>query len=457
RINQGLQNIFLTVFPINDFSDRALLEFHKYDFDEPKYDVEECRQRGATYSAPLRVTFRLVVWDVDEDTGARSIRDIKEQEVYVGDIPLMTKNGTFIINGVERVVVSQMHRSPGVFFDHDKGKTHASGKLLFSGRVIPYRGSWLDFEFDGKDVLYVRIDRRRKLPATTFLMALESDETLALREKYKDLPAGEPLPFEPKGLSRADILNYYYKALSYKKVAKGWTMPFVPENMRTAKLAVDLLDAKTGKVVLKAGEKFSPRKAKKLAEDGLKSILISEESIVGQFLSHDIIHPETGEVIAEAGEELTETLLAKFAKAGINELSVLFIDNINVGSYLRDTLAADKNTSREDALIDIYRVMRPGEPPTLESAEALFHSLFFDEEGYDLSAVGRVKMNQRLGLKTSDEMRVLEKNDVMSIVGVLLKLKDGQEQVDDIDNLGNRRVRPVGELLENHYRTGMLR
>ncbi len=457
RINQGLQNIFLTVFPINDFSDRALLEFHKYDFDEPKYDVEECRQRGATYSAPLRVTFRLVVWDVDEDTGARSIRDIKEQEVYVGDIPLMTKNGTFIINGVERVVVSQMHRSPGVFFDHDKGKTHASGKLLFSGRVIPYRGSWLDFEFDGKDVLYVRIDRRRKLPATTFLMALENDETLALREKYKDLPSGEPLPFEPKGLSRADILNYYYKALSYKKVAKGWAMPFAPENMRTAKLAVDLLDAKTGKVVLKAGEKFSPRKAKKLAEDGLKTILISEESIVGQFLSHDIIHPETGEVMAEAGEELTETLLAKFDKAGIKELFVLFIDNINVGSYLRDTLAADKNTSREDALIDVYRVMRPGEPPTLESAEALFHSLFFDEERYDLSAVGRVKMNQRLGLKTSDEMRVLEKNDVMSIVGVLLKLKDGQEQVDDIDNLGNRRVRPVGELLENHYRTGMLR
>tara|TARA_R110002095_G_scaffold42065_1_gene38557 strand:- start:845 stop:5059 length:4215 start_codon:yes stop_codon:yes gene_type:complete len=457
RVNKGLQNIFLTVFPINDFSDRALLEFHKYDFDFPKYDVEECRQRGATYSAPLRVTFRLVVWDIDEDTGARSIRDIKEQEVYVGDIPLMTKNGTFIINGVERVVVSQMHRSPGVFFDHDKGKTHASGKLLFSGRVIPYRGSWLDFEFDGKDVLYVRIDRRRKLPATTFLMALENDETLALREKHKDLPAGEPLPFEPKGLSRADILNYYYETTGYKKTAKGWAMPFMPETMRSTKLTVDLLDAKTGKAILKAGEKISPRKAKKLAEDGLKSVLVSEEAIIGQFLSSDIVHPETGEVIADAGEELTEALMVKFEKAGIKGFSVLFIDNITVGSYLRDTLAADKNTTREDALIDIYRVMRPGEPPTLESAEALFNSLFFDEERYDLSAVGRVKMNQRLALDTSDEKRVLEKNDVMSIVGVLLKLKDGQEQVDDIDNLGNRRVRPVGELLENHYRTGMLR
>ncbi len=457
RVNDGLQNIFLTVFPVNDFSDRALLEFHKYDFDAPKYDVEECRQRGATYSAPLRVTFRLVVWDIDEDTGARSIRDIKEQIVYVGDIPLMTENGTFIINGVERVVVSQMHRSPGVFFDHDKGKTHASGKLLFSGRVIPYRGSWLDFEFDGKDVLYVRIDRRRKLPATTLLMALDNDKTVKLRKKHKDLPAGEPLPFEPEGLSRTDILNQYYDTVDYKKTAKGWTTAFVPERMRSGKLTVDLLDAKTGKAVLKIGDKISPRKAKKLAEGGLQSILVAEEELFTKFLSCDLIHPETGEVVAEAGDELLETVLGKIEKAGLKALTTLFIDNITVGSYLRDTLAADKNSNREDALIDIYRVMRPGEPPTLESAQALFQSLFFDGERYDLSAVGRVKMNQRLGLDTSDEMRVLEKNDILNIVGVLFKLKDGQEQVDDIDNLGNRRVRPVGELLENHYRTGMLR
>lgn len=457
RINAGLQNIFQTVFPVNDFSDRALLEFHKYDFDAPKYDVDECRQRGTTYSAPLRVTFRLVVWDVDEDTGARSIRDIKEQEVYVGDIPLMTENGTFIINGVERVVVSQMHRSPGVFFDHDKGKTHASGKLLFSGRVIPYRGSWLDFEFDGKDVLYVRIDRRRKLPATTLLLALDNAETEANRAKYKDHPAGQPLPFEPKGLSRTDILNHYYDVLTYKKSAKGWSTEFVPERVRSAKLLSDLLDGKTGKVVLKAGEKISPRTAKKLAEDGLKTVIIAEEDLLGQYTSCDYVHPDTGEVIVEAGEELSETLLGKIAKAGLTSISTIFVDNITVGSYLRDTLMADKNASREEALIDIYRVMRPGEPPTLESAEALFQSLFFDEERYDLSAVGRVKMNQRLGLKKGDDVRVLEKEDVLSIIGVLLKLKDGQEQVDDIDNLGNRRVRPVGELIENHYRTGMLR
>lgn len=457
RQNTGLQNIFKSIFPVNDFSDRALLEFHSYDFDVPKFSVDECRQRGATYAAPLRVTFRLVVWDIDEDTGARSIRDIKEQEVYVGDIPLMTENGTFIINGVERVVVSQMHRSPGVFFDHDKGKTHASGKLLFSGRVIPYRGSWLDFEYDGKDILYVRIDRRRKLPATTLLMALDNAETTALREKHKDIPEGEPLPFEPQGFSRSDILKMYYDTTSYAKSKHGWVADFDAERVRPHKLTSDLVDAKTGKTVLASGEKISPRKAKQLAKDGLSSVVISENDLIGQFLATDLMDSVTGEVIAEAGDELNDTILAKLDGTDIEAIETLFIDSITVGTHLRDTLAADKNTNREEALIDIYRVMRPGEPPTLESAEALFQSLFFEEERYDLSAVGRVKMNQRLGLTAEDTVRILEKTDIVEIIRVLVKLKSGQEQVDDIDNLGNRRVRPVGELLENHYRTGMLR
>jgi DNA-directed RNA polymerase subunit beta len=458
RALKGLQDVFMNVFPVTDFSDRALLEFHKYDFDEPKYDVEECRQRGATYSAPLRVTFRLVVWDIDEDTGARSIRDIKEQEVYVGDIPLMTDNGTFIINGVERVVVSQMHRSPGVFFDHDNGKTHASGKYLFSGRVIPYRGSWLDFEFDGKDILYVRIDRRRKLPITTLLLALDNEETEKQRKKLKDQESGKPVPFAAKGLSREDILSLFYEKLTYKQAKKGWSTAFVPTHWRSGKLFSDLVDAKTGKVVVKAGEKLIPRKATQLLEkEGLKEILLQEQDLLGKYLACNLIDSDTGEIIAEAGEEVTETLLKKVTKKGLKSFETLFIDNIHVGPYLRDTLVADKNSSREDALIDIYRVMRPGEPPTLESADALFHSLFFDSERYDLSAVGRVKMNQRLGLEEDDAVRVLTKTDIIKIVAMLLRLKDGLEQIDDIDNLGNRRVRPVGELIENHYRAGMLR
>lgn len=457
RFNEGLQNIFLSTFPISDFSDRALLEFYKYDFDEPKYDVEECRQRGATYAAPLRVTFRLVVWDVDEDTGARSIRDIKEQEVYIGDIPLMTDNGTFIVNGVERVVVSQMHRSPGVFFDHDKGKTHASGKYLFSGRVIPYRGSWLDFEFDGKDILYVRIDRRRKLPVTTLLLALDNEDTALKRHKLKEQSSGKLGAFDPKGLTREEILKTFYEVVVFEQAKKGWATPFVPTRWRSSKVLNDIVDAKSGKVVLKAGEKITPRKARQLGEEGLKEIIVLESEIVGKYLASDIIDTDTGEVLADVGSEITEALLKKLIKKNHKKIETLFIDNIQVGPYLRDTLVLDKNTTREEALLDIYRVMRPGEPPTLESAEALFQSLFFDNERYDLSAVGRVKINQRLGLEGDDNTRILTSKDIIEIVRVLLKLKDGQEQIDDIDNLGNRRVRPVGELIENHYRTGIMR
>ncbi len=440
RCDQGLQGIFNSIFPISDFSEKALLEFHKYDFDNPKYDVEECRQRGATYSAPLRVTFRLVVWDIDESTGSRSVRDIKDQTVYIGDMPLMTENGTFIINGVERVVVSQMHRSPGVFFDHDKGKTHASGKFLFSARVIPYRGSWLDFEFDSKDILYVRIDRKRKLPATTLLMALEM--------------AGKS---EVNSLTRSDILQTFYQVLGYKKSKTGWVTKFVPDHYRAGKLCHDLVDAKNGKVVIKSGEKISPRKAKTLFDSGLNEIVVDSSELYSRYVAEDIINSSTGEVFAMAGSEITEELLAKLGDVKVNNLKVLFIDNVQVGPYLRDTLSIDKNSSREGALLDIYRVMRPGEPPTFESADALFKSLFFDIDRYDLSAVGRAKMNQRLNVDESEDLRCLSAKDIIEIVKILLKLKDGKEYIDDIDNLGNRRVRPVGELLENHYRSGMSR
>ena len=452
----GLQEVFKSVFPIKDFSDRAELQFVHYELEEPKYDVEECQQRGTTFAAPLKVTLRLVVWDVDEDTGSRSIRDIKEQDVYMGDMPLMTSNGTFIINGTERVIVSQMHRSPGVFFDHDRGKTHSSGKFLFAARVIPYRGSWLDFEFDAKDLVYVRIDRRRKLPATTLLLALDSDSTEALRAER----AGEGKELEPHeaiGMSPEEVLDLFYDKVAYKRAAGGWKTPFDAERLRGTKLTRDLVDAKTKKVVAEAGAKVTPRLARKLAEEGLKDQLIADEELIGSYLAEDYIELETGLVISEAGDEITEAVLEELAKAQIKEIKLLAIDHINVGAYMRNTLAIDKNTSREEALIDIYRVMRPGEPPTLETAEALFKGLFFDAERYDLSAVGRVKMNSRLDFEADDSMRVLRKRDILEILKVLCQLKDGKGEIDDIDHLGNRRVRSVGELMENQYRIGLLR
>jgi len=457
RINKGLQSVFQSLFPVKDFADRSQLEFYRYEFDQPKYDVDECRKRGTTFAAPLRVTFRLVVWDIDEDTGARSIRDIKEQDVYLGDIPLMTDNGTFIVNGVERVVVSQMHRSPGVFFDHDKGKTHSSGKYLFSGRVIPYRGSWLDFEFDGKDLLHVRIDRRRKLPVTTLLMALDNEQSAIERAKFNASSTRQSEPYKATGLSREEILKLFYDVVSFKETAKGWSTSFVINRWRNAKLLHDLVDAKTGKTIIAAGEKMSPRKAKELEQEGLKDILIQTEQLFGKFIAEDVINEETGEIIAEAGDEITEALFKELTKKNVKVLNTLFVDDIQVGSYLRDTLMADRNFSREDALMDIYRVMRPGEPPTVESAETLFQTLFFDLERYDLSAVGRVKMNQRLGLSEPDTTYILKREDIIEIVRVMLRLKDGQDHIDDIDHLGNRRVRPVGELLENHYLAGMSR
>ncbi|NYZ17946.1 DNA-directed RNA polymerase subunit beta [Azospirillum sp. RWY-5-1] len=456
RANLGLQEVFRSVFPIKDFSDRAVLDFVKYELEQPKYDVEECQQRGMTFAAPLKVTLRLSVFDVEEETGLRSIRDIKEQDVYMGDMPLMTANGTFIINGTERVIVSQMHRSPGVFFDHDKGKTHSSGKYLFAARVIPYRGSWLDFEFDAKDLVYVRIDRRRKLPATTLLFALDGAESAALRAQRK-AHNKDLLPYEAQGMSKEEILSYFYDIITYTRASGGWKTPFNADRMKGVKLASDLVDADTGSVVAEAGAKMTPRLIKKLVEQGLKGQLVSTEELTGRYLAVDIINEQTGEVLFEAGDELSASDLDKLEKAGVAELPVLAIDHLNVGAYIRNTMSADRNASREDALIDIYRVMRPGEPPTLESAEALFHGLFFDSERYDLSAVGRVKMNARMNFKTDDQMRVLRKEDILEILKVLVNLKDGRGEIDDIDHLGNRRVRSVGELMENQYRVGLLR
>jgi DNA-directed RNA polymerase subunit beta len=431
RTNTGLHGVMKSVFPINDFSETSTLEYVSYTFDAPKYDVEECRQRGINFSAPLRVTLRLIVWIVDEDTGAREIKDIKEQDVYMGDIPLMTENGTFIINGTERVIVSQMHRSPGVFFDHDKGKSHSSGKILYSARIIPYRGSWLDFEFDAKDIVFARIDRRRKLPVTSLLRALD--------------------------MGNEEILSTFYKFETYKQQKKGWSVPFSPEAWRGIKLDQDMIDAKTGKVVIEAGQKITPRMAKKLKEDGLSELLVAREKLIGKYAAVDLVNMETGEVIAEAGQELAKDMIAQIEEAGIKELQLLAIDNVHVGPYIRNTLMADKNTTKEDALIDIYRVMRPGEPTTPEAAEALFKSLFFEPERYDLSEVGRVKMNARLGLNHPDSVGVLTKDDVIGTVQLLVRLKDGYGEIDDIDHLGNRRVRSVGELMENQFRIGLLR
>ena len=431
RPDEGLQAVFRSVFPISDFSNSSMLEFVKYEFEPPKYDVDECRQRGMTYAAPLKVTLRLIVFDIDEETGARSVKDIKEQDVYMGDIPLMTNNGTFIVNGTERVIVSQMHRSPGVFFDHDKGKSHSSGKLLFAARIIPYRGSWLDIEFDAKDIVYARIDRRRKIPVTSLLYAL--------------------------GLDGEEILRTFFKHVIYKRAKEGWRVPFDANRLKGYKAVNDLVDADTGRVVVEAGKKLSVRQARQLADKGLKALRMTDEELIGHYIAEDVTNAKTGEIYMEAGEEFTEKNLKVLIEAGYKELPLLDIDHVNVGAYIRNTLTVDKNMTREDALFDIYRVMRPGEPPTVDTAEAMFRSLFFDSERYDLSAVGRVKMNMRLELDAPDTMRVLRKEDIVSVIRTLVDLRDGRGEIDDIDHLGNRRVRSVGELMENQYRIGLLR
>jgi DNA-directed RNA polymerase subunit beta len=432
RDGDGLEAVFRSVFPIKDFSDRATLEYLSYEFEAPKFDVQECMQRDLNFAAQLKAKLRLVVFETDETTGAKSIKDIKEQDVYLGDIPLMTDKGTFIINGTERVIVSQMHRSPGVFFDHDKGKTHASGKLLFAARVIPYRGSWLDFEFDAKDILHVRIDRKRKLPATVLLQAL--------------------------GYSGERILDTFYKKVAFRLDKAGWVTGFSADRWKGVRPDFDLIDKATGKVVFPATKKITPVRAKKAEADGLEDVLVPSTYLEGRLVGEDVVNASTGEIYVEAGDELTEESVAALREAKIKVLHLLDTEGDNAsGPWLRNTLKADKSENRMEALGEIYRVMRPGEPPTLEAADALFGQLFFDQERYDLSAVGRVKMNMRLGLDCPDTVRVLREEDIVAVMRMLLDLKDGRGEVDDIDNLGNRRVRSVGELLENSFRIGLVR
>ena len=433
RQNIGLEAVFRSVFPIRDFSGTCSLDYVAYTLGTPKYDVEECHQRGMTFASPVKVRVRLVTWDSDKESGSQSIRDIKEQEVYFGEIPLMTANGTFIINGTERVIVSQLHRSPGVFFDHDKGKTHSSGKVLYRARVIPYRGSWLDFDFDHKDILYVRIDRRRKLPATVLLKAL--------------------------GYSTEELLNYYYDSDTLVFDGDDYKKRVNLDLLQGQRATVDVVvgSGKQAEVVVKVNRKFTKAALRKIEESNLDLIPITEEEVIGKFASSDIIDQQTGEIVVECNEEITQEKLADIKKRGITEIQTLFIDNLYVGSYLRETLMIDKVATADDAVVEIYRRLRPGDPPTLRSAKALFESLFFVPERYDLSVVGRLKLNYKIGLNTELEHTTLTKEDILEVVRYLINLRNGKGAIDDIDHLGNRRVRAVGELLENQYRVGLVR
>ncbi|XXY18647.1 DNA-directed RNA polymerase subunit beta [Sorangium sp. So ce216] len=435
REEVGLQAVFRSVFPIKDFNGTSELVFVSYNLEPPKYDVDECRQRGMTYSAPIKVTNQLMIYDT-RDGGERIVRDIKEQEVYFGELPLMTETGTFIINGTERVVVSQLHRSPGVFFDHDKGKTHSSGKLLYSARVIPYRGSWLDFEFDPKDIIYVRIDRRRKMHATVLLRAL--------------------------GYSTQDLLNYFYSTETVYLEKGGKYAKSIEYDLLAGQRTTR--DIKIGAdVIVKKNTKFTRAAIRKMKEAKLERLSLEPEELVGKVAAHDIVDPETGEVVVEVNEELTEAKLERLREANIEQFRILFIDGLNVGSYLRDTLLTDKVKTMEDSILEIYRRLRPGDPPTLETAKTLFHNLFFNAERYDLSKVGRLKLNYKFYRDVPEEERpgldltVLTPQDILETVRHLIELKNGRGSVDDIDHLGNRRVRAVGELMENQYRIGLVR
>ncbi len=450
RSDVGLQGVFKSVFPIKDFNDTSSLEFVSYHLEKPKYDIDECHQRGMTFSAPIKVVVRLVVWDKDEATGAQSIRDVKEQEVYFGEIPLMTPNGTFIINGTERVVVSQLHRSPGAFFDHDKGKNQASGKLLHTARIIPYRGSWVDFEFDSKDILNVRIDRRRKLPATVLLRALGA---------VPDTSKKNPLDF--KG-GTEEILNTYYKTETILLEGKDKYEKVIDFDLLLGQRATrDIKNAKTGEVIVKKNRKFTRAAITKLQAAKLRTMPVDLEELVSKegakIIAHDIVDESTGEVLVECNEEVTEEKLDLLRGKGITEVKVLFIDNLNVRPFLRNTLLADKVQTPEEAILEIYKRLRPGDPPTIETATNLFINLFFNPERYDLSKVGRLKLNYKFGIDEPLEMLVLTKRDIIEVVRYLIDLKNGHGEIDDIDHLGNRRVRAVGELLENQYRIGLVR
>ncbi len=434
KLQKGLDRVFKGIFPIEELSEKATLEYLSFRLEKPKFDVDECRQRDLTYSSSLKPTLRLVVYDIDPENNTKQVLSAKEQEVYMGDIPLMTPSGTFVINGVERVVVNQMHRSPGVFFDHDKGKTHASGKFLFNCRIIPNRGSWLDFEYDAKDLLYFRIDRKRKLPISTFLYAL--------------------------GYSRKEILETYYefKNFIFNKETKTWNTKFNPNDYkRPIKLRNDLIDLNNNKKVLKKGSKINFVIAKKLFEDGLKNVSYTSDFLIGKYIKNDLSTPETNEVFLRSGSIIDQENLDKILEYKISKIDIADIDPVTKGPYLIDTLNMDKNNTKEEAISDIYKVLRPGEPPSTEVANEIFNNLFFKSERYDLSDVGRVKLNNKLNLKCSNDITILRNDDVVEIIRHMLDLKDGKGEVDDIDHLGNRRVRSVGELVENQFRIGILR
>ena len=424
----GLESAFRSVFPIKSYSGNSELQYVSYRLGEPVFDVKECQIRGVTYSAPLRVKLRLVLFDKEAAPG--TVKDIKEQEVYMGEIPLMTENGTFVINGTERVIVSQLHRSPGVFFDHDKGKTHSSGKVLYNARVIPYRGSWLDFEFDPKDNLFVRIDRRRKLPATIILRALE--------------------------MATEEILDMFFDKVSVRIAEENFMMDVVPDRLRGETAQFDILDKK-GDVIVEEGRRISARHTRALEKAKVKELPVPAEYLLGKVIARNYVNEETGEVVANANDEITLEILEALKVAGINEFQTLYINELDHGSYISDTIRVDPTSNRLEALVEIYRMMRPGEPPTKDAAENLFDNLFFSEDRYDLSAVGRMKFNRRLGRDISTGAGTLDKDDIVAVMQQLITIRDGKDEVDDIDHLGNRRIRSVGEMAENQFRVGLVR
>jgi len=433
-LSKGFDRVFKSIFPIEDLNDKATLEYVSYTLEKPKFDTEECIQRGLSYTSALKCILRLVVYEIDQENNTKDILSAKEQEVYMGEVPMMTGSGTFITNGVQRVVVNQMHRSPGVFFDHDKGKSHASGKLLFNCRVIPNRGSWLDLEYDVKDFLYFKIDRKKKIFASTLLMAL--------------------------GLTKPEIADEFYsnEQYSFDNKSGKWKTKFNPENYKAKNYSEEVIDSKTGNVVIKLGDKINFLTAKKLASDGLKDILVSQESLYGKYLHRDIkVSDDEEEGVFEIGTELNDTIIKQILEASISTLEISNTNTINKGSYLLTTLLNDKNKNKNDAITEIYKVLRPGEPPSVEIATQIFNNLFFNSDRYDLSDVGRVKMNSRLNLECSDKVTILRTDDIIAIVHKMLDLRDGKDEVDDIDHLGNRRVRSVGELVENQARIGVYR
>ena len=454
--DRGLHAIFKSVFPINDYTERATVDYVSFDIGIPKYDVEECNQRGMTYGAPLLVNFRLIIWDIDEIAGTKSVRDIKEQEVYMGDIPLMTKNATFVVNGTERVVVSQMHRSPGVFFDHDFGKTHTSGKYLFNARIIPYRGSWLDFEHDAKNNIHARIDRKRKFPVTTLLKCLLSKHSTSYLEECEKNKI-DPDVKKILGMTGEEILSIFYENTLFKRNDFGWqfkeNLPFYKSKI----LGFDLLDIKNGKILISKGTKVNQKNINEIRKKNITNLSIEENALLGHYIASDMIDEKTGKIFYEAGFEIDEDFITFINTNKINKLDILKVDNIEIGSYLRNTLQLDKARSREEALFEVFKILRPGEPPTIETAELLFNNLFFNKDRYDLSSVGRLKINAKFKKETDISQKILDKSDILDVVKHMHNLIDGKGEIDDIDHLANRRVRSVGELLENQYRVGLLK